>query len=128
MSPSVKIAAVGAAVLLLVVIGYVMFASQDEIVMTDRDEGTVLTPSPESERETFTFACPSGESFTTSYDPGTNTLTLTLPNSESYLLEQAVVDSGARYEGGGAVFFENQGEARVETGGQTRFEGCKPVL
>lgn len=76
-----------------------------------------------------TYTCPGGETFTTSYDFGSNAITLSLPDSRSYTLVQAATGAAARYVelDGTAVFVEEDGTAHVEVDGATLFENCAPA-
>lgn len=75
-----------------------------------------------------TFTCPGGETFTTSYDFGSNAITLTLPDDRTYTLVQAATDANARYTelNGTAVFVEEGGTGRVDVDGATLYENCTP--
>lgn len=76
------------------------------------------------------FTCPDGEEFTTSYDFGSNEITLTLPDGSQHVLLQSFSGDSARYQkqDGSVLFVEENGSARVEQNGTTVHEECTPVI
>lgn len=71
------------------------------------------------------------DSFSTSYDLGSNELMLILDGgTREFILPQAVSEEGAKYalRDGSVVFYEAAGTARVEIGGQPIYEDCVPEL
>lgn len=77
-----------------------------------------------------TYTCPNGEQFSTSYDFGSNELTLTLADGSTHALPQAGTDGSARYakQDGSVVFVEERGRAKVEMNGETTLSDCAPKL
>lgn len=102
----------------------------------EQHDGAAVERSPEAaavdaaSAERYTFTCPDGKTFVTAYSLASNTLTLELEGGTSYLLEQAVTASGARYESkeDKVVFWEHQGKAMVEVDGQRVHDECTTTI
>lgn len=90
------------------------------------DEGELPQSDEDQTYSTYRFECPAGESFTITYEDGTDNATLVIETDMAYQVTQAISGSGARYESdnGATVFWEHQGEASVEIDGETKYEGC----
>lgn len=76
------------------------------------------------------FSCPDDAEITTSYDFGSNEITLTLPDGSQHVLAQSFSGDSARYEkpDGTVLFVEENGAARVEQNGTTVYENCVAVI
>ena len=75
----------------------------------------------------YVYDCRDDKRFTTSYDLGSNALTLTISPEQSYVLPQDVSETGAYYTSvdGQVTFFEKGGSARVEINGEVAYENCE---
>ena len=75
----------------------------------------------------YHFDCRDDKSFSTSYDLGSNALTLTVSPEQSYVLPQDVSETGAYYTSVDrqVTFYENGGSARVEINGEVAYENCE---
>lgn len=73
-----------------------------------------------------TYLCPGGETFTTSYDLGSNELTLTLPDGSAYTLPQVPSADEARFAAfdGSVAFYERLSLAHVAIAGDIRYGNC----
>ena len=118
----------GVGLILVIAIGvYFYMQRTDELVLDETGKMVAETPLEASgEVIAYTFSCPDGKTFSTSYDLGSNALTLLLEGDMAYVLPQAVSASGARYATAdeSVVFWEHQGEAKVEMNGAVLHEGC----
>jgi membrane-bound inhibitor of C-type lysozyme len=129
---TLKVAKILGLVLVVLVVVFVvatmMTDTRDTTGLVLDESGNLVPPTPrEASGETidYTFVCPGGETFTTSYDLGANALTLTRA-SDTYVLPQVVSASGARYalEDGSVVFAEKEGSALVEIDGVIVLQNC----
>lgn len=99
------------------------------LVMNDRGEYVEYERmEPSGNTIETVFACPSGTTFTTSYDFGSNELTVILEDRTEYALPQTPSADGARYAtiDESIVYFEQGGEAGLTINGEERFSACMP--
>lgn len=86
------------------------------------------TTKPQSRPNSFQWSCPSGDQFRVTYTGENNhNAVLELPGEETpHALTVARSGSGARYANAdeSVVFWEHQGEARIEVNGETAYEAC----
>ncbi len=120
---AVIIGVLAAAFIVMTFIGTGGESTADEAVQMNAQ---ALVPSTATTSDSFTFACPDGKMFTTTYNADANAITLVLEGDMAYVLPQAVTASGARYQSadGKVVFWEHQGKAMVEVDGAKVHEEC----
>jgi membrane-bound inhibitor of C-type lysozyme len=122
----------GVVLILAAVLAGIVLTNQPEPVdsrMVVDESGQLIerAPLPESgEKLEYQFTCADGKTFITSYDLGSNALTLILSPEVSHVLPQEVTPVGARFSAidGQVVFFEETGKARVELNGTVAYEDC----
>ena len=124
---------VAAVLLAALITGVVFYTKQRE----DKERDLVLDESGQKVQRAalaesgvkfeYTFDCRDDKSFSTSYDLGSNALTLTISPEQSYVLPQDVSETGAYYTSvdGQVTFFEKGGSARVEINGEVAYENCE---
>ncbi len=95
-------------------------------VLYEDGEMRPYTAQPSGEIVQTTYDCPNGDMFTTSYDLGSNEITLETDARDVYVLPQAVSETGARYAtfDGSVVFYEEAGAASVEVDGEMLHVDC----
>lgn len=119
--------------LLALVVAAVFYTQYKKNIDTDlvlNESGQKVARAPLSERGVkfdYVFDCRDDKSFSTSYDLGSNALTLTISPEQSYVLPQDVSETGAYYSSvdGQVTFFERGGSARVEINGEAAYENCE---
>lgn len=124
---------VAAVLLAALITGAVFYTKQREdkerdLVLDENGQMIPRAPLPESgEKFEYVFDCRDDKSFSTSYDLGSNALTLTISPEQSYVLPQDVSETGAYYTSvdGQVTFFERAGSARVEINGEVAYENCE---
>ena len=132
--PQITILALGALVVLVVAVLFAVISESNKPEKKDRnlvrDESGQMVQraalSESGEKIQYTFNCPEAKSFSTSYDLGSNALTLTLSPDVSYVLQQDVSKFGGRYSSADnqVVFLENKGEAQVKINGEVKYQDC----
>lgn len=119
---------IAAGILVIAVVALLFF-----ILNADSQAGATLEMEiaerelvPSGETIETVFACPDGETFTTSYDLGSNAVTLTLADGSEHTLAQSVSAAGGRYTNPSesVVFSEGAGAASVQREGETIHEQC----
>ncbi len=126
-STTTKVIAVIVLIVVIAAASYIYMRPDTPLVMTETGEMVAeVALAPSGEVIEYTFACPDGKTFSTSYDFGSNALTLKLEGDVTYVLPQAVSASGARYAlvDESVVFWEHQGKATVEVGGTAVHQEC----
>ncbi len=112
---------------LFVVLTFVVKKDTPTNLMMDESGNMVPVAPLEASGETleYSFICPEGGKFTTSYDLGANAITLKI-NEVTYLLPQAVTESGALYRtsDGNVVYTERDGKSSVEVSGELLYVDC----
>lgn len=129
---TVQLALIAAALLIVIGVGAFYYIQNQEpdrtgLVMNDRGEYVEYERmEPSGNTLDTVFVCPDGSSFTTSYDFGSNELTVTLEDRTEYVLPQTPSAEGARYAtiDGSVVYLEQSGAAELVVNGETRYEGC----
>ena len=124
---------VTALLLVAVIAGAVFYTKQREnkdrdLVLDESGQMVARAPLAESGvKFEYTFDCRDDKTFSTSYDLGSNALTLTISPEQSYVLPQDVSETGAYYTSvdGQVTFFEKGGSARVEINGEVAYENCE---
>ena len=83
---------------------------------------------PNGETIEAAYLCPGGERFTTSYDLGSNELTVTLPDGTVHTLPQIPSAEEAHFAAfdGSVAFYESRSRAHVGIGGEIRYGNCIP--
>lgn len=78
---------------------------------------------------TSTYQCADDQTLETSYDLGSNRLTVVFGDGESYELSQVVMADSARYalSDNSVIFTEDRGEAQLQVDGETRLTNCVSV-
>lgn len=103
-------------------------SSQPDQTNTQPTSSQDVATSTQNAPNTFAFACPNDYQFAIRYSGEENqNAEIHLPGrGEVYELQVARSGSGARYtnEGESIVFWEHQGEARIEKDGELVREGC----
>lgn len=119
--------------LLAVVVAAVFYSQYKKNIDTDLvvdESGQKVARAPLTEsgvKFDYVFDCRDDKSFSTSYDLGSNALTLTVSPEQSYVLPQDVSETGAYYTSVDrqVTFYENGGSARVEINGEVAYENCE---
>lgn len=132
--PRITIVALGTLVVLVAAVLFYVLSESKKPEKKDRNlvrdesgqmvQRAALTES--GEKIKYTFNCPGGKSFSTSYDLGSNALTLTLSPDVSHVLPQDVSKFGAKYSStdNQVVFQEYKGEAKVTINGEVKYQDC----
>lgn len=97
------------------------------VILQESGDLALYQPLPASgETVAATYLCPGGESFNTSYDLGSNELTLTLPDGNTHTLPQIPSAEEARFGAfdGSVVFYERLALAHVAINGEIRYGNC----
>lgn len=100
---------------------------KDGLVLTESGERGEYIPPEASEFTIDTeYTCPGGARFNTSYNLGSNELTLVLASGEEHVLPQSPTVDGARFASldGRVVFLEKLARAKVTIGGQAIHDEC----
>lgn len=90
-------------------------------------DSLVTNTEPKTRLNSFRFACSNDYHFQITYlGEGNTSAILELPANENYELQVARSGSGARYvnKDESVVFWEHQGQARIEKNGETLREAC----
>ena len=125
--------AVGVVLLVLLANGATSSATVEMPPMNVDETGEVTEEVIEqvSTGEGFTtnYECADAQVLQTSYDLGSNRLTVVFGDTESYELSQVVVANGARYalSDNSIIFTEDRGEAQLQVDGEIRLTGCVSV-
>lgn len=130
---TVQLVLIAIALLIIVGVGAYYYTNNEPepdrtgLVMNDRGEYVEYERmEPSGNTIETVFVCPDGASFTTSYDFGSNELTVVLEDRTEYALPQTPSAEGARYAAidESVVYLEQEGAARLTINGETRYEGC----
>ena len=102
-----------------------------DVILHESGERRPYQPLPPSgETIEASYLCPGGERFTTSYDLGSNELTVTLPDGTMHTLPQIPNAAEAHFEAfdGSVAFYERDSRAHVALNGEMRHGNCIPEV
>ena len=122
--PTGVFAAIGAVLLVIWAFGT---EPAPGVLLHESGDMALYQPLPASgETIDARYFCPGGETFNTSYDLGSNELTLTLPDGDMYTLPQIPSEEEAHFGtfDGSVEFYERLTLAHVTIDGKVRYGNC----
>lgn len=113
-------------ILVIVIILAIISITTAFLLTNQKEEVPSENNEPSGMIDYITFSCPSGEDIKINYEDDISEATVLFKNEE-YNLQRARSASGSRYtnEDESIVFWEHQGEAKLEVNGETIAENCR---